>query len=86
MPGMGALDHPAFGQRCKAFCALWTHLDVEVPSRTMRRSPGCKNVLVIRLIRNNHPETRKVSGRDVGQQARSGHPIIASCAGKEHGE
>src|SRR5438445_12697842 len=81
MPSICALNQPAFCQRCESFCAFWTHLDVEAPPGTMLRQPGFKDVIVISLIRKNHTETRKVSGRDVCQQYRGRHTIIQRCTG-----
>ena len=65
MPSTGALNAPAFCQRCASLCALWTPLDVEAPPITMRRQPGFKDVIVILLIGTKHDETWQVSGRDV---------------------
>lgn len=85
MPGVCALNHPAFGQRGESVCALWTHLVVEAPPGTMLRQPGFKEVIVLLLIRNKRHETRKVRGRDVCQQSRCCHTIIQPGTGHEHG-
>ena len=86
MPSMCALHHPAFCQRCASFCALRTHRDVEAPPGTRRRQPGCKDVIVILLIRQNHAKTRQGSGCDVCPPSRGRHTIIPPCPGNEHGD
>src|SRR5467141_1578846 len=40
MPGVRALNHPAFLQRREAFCARRTHLHFDVPAGTMLGHPG----------------------------------------------
>src|SRR5215471_18651077 len=83
MPGIRPLNHPAFRQRRKAFCALWTHRDLDAPPGPMLRHPGVQSMVMILLIRKDRHETRIVVGRDVAEQERSGHPIIETGTGNE---
>ena len=85
-PGVRPLNHPAFRQRRKAFCALWPHRDLDAPPGTMLSHPGVQSVVVILRIRKERHETRKVVGRDVAEQERGGHPSIETGTGNEDGE
>src|SRR5438874_10628624 len=86
MPGVRALNHPAFLQRREAFRARRTRLHFDAPASTMRGHPGVQGVVVILLIRKNCAETRKVVGRHVAEQGEGRHPIIETGTGNEDGE
>ena len=86
MPGVRPLNHQAFCQWRKAFCALWTRRDLDAPPGTMLHHPGVQSMVVILLIRKDRHETRKVVGRDVAEQERGCHPIIETGTGNEDGE
>src|SRR4029077_17048682 len=75
MPGVRALNHPAFLQRREAFRACRTPLDLDAPASTMFSHPGVQRMVVILLIRKDRAETRKVVGCDVAEQDRGRHPI-----------
>ena len=57
MPGVRALNHPAFLQRREAFRARRTRLHFEAPVSTMRNHPGVQGMVVILLIRKDRHET-----------------------------
>jgi class 3 adenylate cyclase len=86
MPGVRALNHPAFLQRREAFRARRTRLHFEAPVSTIRSHPGVQGMVVILLIRKDRDETRKVVGRDVAEQGQGRHPIIETGTGNEDGE
>ncbi len=86
MPGVRALNHPAFLQRREAFCARRTHLDFDAPASTMFGQPGVQSMVVILLIRKDRDETRKVVGRDVAEQGGGRHPIIETGTGNKDGQ
>src|SRR5712691_11489387 len=81
VPGVCALNHPAFLQRCEAFRALWTRLHFEAPLRTMLGHPRVEIVIVILLIRKDRLQTRHILGGDLSEQDQGGYPIIETRAG-----
>src|SRR2546428_1482382 len=86
VPGVCALNHPAFLQRCEAFRALWTRLHLDAPPGTMLGHPGIQSVVVILLIRKDRDETRNVVRRDIAEQERGRHPIIETSTGEQDGQ
>src|SRR4029450_915749 len=86
MPGVRALNHPAFLQRREAFRARRTRLHFEAPVSTIRSHPGVQGMVVILLIRKDRDETRKVVGRDGPEQGQGRPPIIETGTGNEDGE
>src|SRR5438128_4861015 len=86
MPGVCALNHPAFLQGREAFRALRTHFDFDAPPLTMLGHPGVEGVMVILLIRKDRTETRKVTWRELSQQLRGRHAAIQPGTGDQNGE
>jgi hypothetical protein len=86
MPRVCARNHPAFRQRCEAFCTLWACLHLDAPPGPMRGHPGVQRMGVVLLIRKDRHETREVLGRDVAQQEWGCHALIEPGTGDEHGE
>jgi len=85
IPGVRALNHPAFRQRCEAFCALWARLEFEAPLRTMLGHPRVEVVIVIFHIRKDRAQTRKIVRGDVPEQLRSRCAIIEAGTGNQDG-
>jgi len=86
MPGVRALNHPAFLQGRKAFRAGWPCLHFAVPVWTLLSPPGVQLVVVILLSRTNRDETRHVVGVDLPKEERCCHAVIKPGTGKEHGQ
>src|SRR6266568_5684677 len=86
MPSVRPLNHSAFLQGRKAFCACWPCLHFDAPAWTMLSHPGVQSVIVILLIRKNRDETRKMVGVDVPEQERCRHPIIHTGTRNGHSQ
>src|SRR5215813_12269996 len=81
MPGVRALNHPAFLQRCEAFWALWTGLHFAAPSHTMLGHPRIEVVIALCPIRTDRAQRRKIVRRTGAEPLRGGDTIIEACTG-----
>src|SRR4029453_5404291 len=76
MPGVRALNHPAFLPWRDAFRALRPCLHGQVPPRAMRGHPRVEVVMVILLISKNRDHTGKVLWIHLAEQGQGRYPII----------
>src|SRR5712691_6650703 len=85
MPGVGALNHPAWRQRCAAFRPLWARRHCEAPPRTMLGPPHVEVVMRILHVGQNGLTARNIVRGEVAESLRGRHASIASCPGTEEG-